>query len=215
MLLCEICGLDVNREGEYDCSLVSGMPVCKSCAKTMTDEEWDKLRRKADGEDLNPPCFEVKGYFGNVVDGADERGIRVLGYTEHVLFKYGEPVLVFKHQRNAELVKEICMADAGDGYHPACFAYKLVTESTFTFIYGKVIVGHRLHVNRPIIHDKLVLDKCIRMGIQHKVRNMAGDDYYEVQILYKDDNGKVQCGKYDLEYYDVTIEFQGDMQIHL
>ena len=42
-MICEKCGLDVNLEREYDFSLVSGMPVCKSCAKTMTDEEWDKL----------------------------------------------------------------------------------------------------------------------------------------------------------------------------
>lgn len=205
MIRCEICGLDVNREGEYDCTLVSGMPVCKSCAKTMTDEEWDKLRRKADGEDVNPPHFEIRPFYTH------EKEPREM----YALYEWGEHLCVFKHSRNAELVKEICMADVGDGYHPACFAYKLVTDAKFTFIYGRVIVGHRLHVNRPIIHDKLVLDRCIRMGIEHKVRNMAGDDYYEVQIVYKDDNGKLQCGKYDLEYYDVTIEFQGDMQVHL
>lgn len=205
-MLCVICGKDINAAGEDNLSLVCGKPVCESCAKDMSDEEWDELRREADEALFNEPAFDVRPYVYNEQSGDVE-------YWR--LYDMGDPVLVFKYKRNAELVKDICIMDVIDKHHPACFSHKVITDDSFSFVYGRVVVGHRLHISRPIIHSELVLDKCIRMGIEHKVRNIAGDDYYEVQILYKDDNNKLQCGKYDLEYFDVTIEFLGDMQVHL
>ena len=65
----------------------------------------------------------------------------------------------------------------------------------FTFDYGVVIYKHRFSINRSLDdYKKTTLNKCIRMGIEYKYKTVACDKLIaEMQILYKDENNKLQC----------------------
>ncbi len=86
-------------------------------------------------------------------------------------------------------------------------------EKEFHFDYGKIIISHRLNINKPINHETKIIDKGIRLGLVHKVKNFTGDTFWEIQILYKDENNKPQCELLDLEDYQIKIEHKGDMSI--
>mgnify|MGYP003298345811 CR=1 FL=1 len=83
------------------------------------------------------------------------------------------------------------------------------------FDYGKIEISHRLHVNRPINHEKRIIEYGIRMSLVHKVKNFAGDDYWELQILYRDENFKTKCDLLDIDDYRIKILHKGDMLIEL
>ena len=81
------------------------------------------------------------------------------------------------------------------------------------FDYGKIEITHRLNINRPINHEVRVIDKGIRIGLEHKVKNFDGESFWEIQILYRDENFKTQCDLLPLNDYHIKIIHRGNMQI--
>ena len=54
------------------------------------------------------------------------------------------------------------------------------------------------------------------MSIQHVYKTMACDKLItEMNILYKDDNNKVQCTKLDLHDWTFKVVHKGDMSISI
>ena len=43
-MICAICKEDINLKGEDNVSLVSGCPICESCAAELTEKDWTKIR---------------------------------------------------------------------------------------------------------------------------------------------------------------------------
>lgn len=86
-------------------------------------------------------------------------------------------------------------------------------EEELHFDYGKVIVSHRLNINKPINHETKIINQGIRIGFEHKVKNFKGDTFWQIQILHKDENDKLQCELLDLEDYQIEIKHKGDMSI--
>ena len=86
-------------------------------------------------------------------------------------------------------------------------------EKEFHFDYGKVIISHRLDINKPINHEAKIIDKGIRLGLVQKVKNCTSDTFWQIQILYVDENNKVQCELLDLENYQISIKHKGNMTI--
>ena len=82
-----------------------------------------------------------------------------------------------------------------------------------TFEYGIVIYKHRFSIRRSLNdYEETVLDKVMRMGVQYKYKTMACDKLVaEMQVSYRDANGKVQCLCLDLHDYTFEIQHIGDM----
>ena len=74
------------------------------------------------------------------------------------------------------------------------------SDGNFTFEYGIVTFKHRFSINRSLDdYEETTLNKCIRIGLEYKYYTMACDKLIaELQILYKDENDKLQCLKADL-----------------
>ena len=92
-----------------------------------------------------------------------------------------------------------------------------VTDGEFTFEYGIVVFKHRFSVNRSLNdYEETVLNKCIRIGLEFKYYTMACDKLIaELQIVYKDDDNKLQCLKKDLHEWTFEIKHKGNMQISI
>ena len=89
--------------------------------------------------------------------------------------------------------------------------------NNFTFDYGIVIYKHRFSINRSLDdYKETTLNKCIRMGIEYKYKTVACDKLIaEMQILYKDENNKLQCLCLDLYDWTFKIKHVGNMQCHI
>ena len=87
----------------------------------------------------------------------------------------------------------------------------------FTFDYGIVVYKHRFSINRSLDdYKETTLNKCIRMGIEYKYKTIACDKLIaEMQILYKDENNKLQCLCLDLHDWTFEIKHIGNMQCHI
>lgn len=85
------------------------------------------------------------------------------------------------------------------------------------FDYGIVTYKHRFSINRSLDdYEETTLNKCIRTGIEHKYKTMACDKLVtEMQIVYKDENDKLQCLCLDLHDWTFTIKHLGDMMCNL
>jgi len=81
------------------------------------------------------------------------------------------------------------------------------------FDYGIVKISHRLDINKPINHEKITLERCIRMGMVHKTK--FDSDWWEFQICYKDSKNQLKCSVYKVDDYCISIEHKGDMQISI
>ena len=92
-----------------------------------------------------------------------------------------------------------------------------VTDKDFTFEYGIVVYKHRFSLNRSLDdYEETTLNKCIRMGVEYKYKTVACDKLIaEMQIIYKDENDKLQCLCEDLHEYTFEIKHKGNMQINL
>ena len=86
-----------------------------------------------------------------------------------------------------------------------------------SFEYGIIIYKHRFSIKRSLDdYKETVIMKGIRMGVQHLYKTVACDKLVtEMQILYKDEDGKVQCLKKDLEDWTFEIVHKGNMSISL
>lgn len=87
----------------------------------------------------------------------------------------------------------------------------------FCFNYGRVAYKHRFSINRSLDdYEETTLNRCISMGVQYKYKTMACDKLIaEMQIVYKDENGKLHCLCEDLHDFTFSILHKGDMQIHI
>lgn len=87
----------------------------------------------------------------------------------------------------------------------------------FIFDYGVVVYKHRFSINRSLDdYQETTLNKCIRMGVVYKYKTVACDKLIaEMQIVYKDENDKVQCLCEDLHDYTFEIKHKGDMKVVL
>lgn len=85
------------------------------------------------------------------------------------------------------------------------------------FDYGVVIYKHRFSIKRSLDdYKETTLNKCIRIGLEHKYKTMAKDKLItELQVVYKDENNKLQCFCADLEEYTFEIKHKGDMMFTL
>lgn len=83
------------------------------------------------------------------------------------------------------------------------------------FDYGIVEIRHRLNINKSINHEKIIIDKCIRMNLVQKNNFKKPTVYWEIQICYKDKNNKDQCAIFRLDYYTISILHKGDFAIDL
>lgn len=94
---------------------------------------------------------------------------------------------------------------------------RYVVSDKFVFEYGVVVFKHRFSINRSLNdYEKTTLSRCIRMGVQYKYYTMACDKLIaEMQVLYKDDVGKLQCFKADLHDYTFEIKNLGNMMCHI
>ena len=94
---------------------------------------------------------------------------------------------------------------------------RYVVSDNFVFEYGVVVFKHRFSINRSLNdYEETTLSKCIRMGVVYKYYTMACDKLIaEMQVLYKDDMGKLQCFKADLHDYTFEIKNLGNMMCHI
>ena len=94
---------------------------------------------------------------------------------------------------------------------------QVVTDGDFTFEYGIVTYEPRFSIDRSLNdYKEVTLSKCIRIGLEHKYKTMAKDKLVtELQVLYKDDSGKLQCFCADLEEWHFVIKHKGDMMFTL
>ena len=92
-----------------------------------------------------------------------------------------------------------------------------VQDKNFSFEYGIVTYEHRFSISRPLSdYEETTLNKCIRIGLELKYKTMKKDKLiYELQIVYKDENNKLQCACLDLEEYHVVIKHKGNMMLTL
>lgn len=88
---------------------------------------------------------------------------------------------------------------------------------TFIFDYGVVTFKHRLSIHRSLEdYEEITLNRCMRMGIVYKYKTIGCDKpFAEMQISYKDENGKLRCLCEDLHDFTFSIKHKGDMQIDL
>ena len=92
-----------------------------------------------------------------------------------------------------------------------------ITDGEFTFEYGIVTFEHRFYLNSSSNdYKETTLNRCIRIGLVFKYYTMACDKLIpELQIVYKDENNKLQCLKKDLHEWTFKIVHKGDMQIQI
>ncbi len=85
------------------------------------------------------------------------------------------------------------------------------------FDYGIVTYKHRFSINRSLDdYEETTLNKCIRMGIEYKYKTVACDKLIaEMQIVYKDENDKLQCLCLDLRDWTFAIKNLGHMMCNL
>ena len=84
------------------------------------------------------------------------------------------------------------------------------------FEFGYVVYQHRFSIKRSLNdYEEIALNKVIRMGLQLVYNTMACKLVYELQILHRDAEGKVQCLKLDLSEWTVSIKHVGDMMINI
>ena len=90
-------------------------------------------------------------------------------------------------------------------------------DGDFTFEYGIVTFKHRFSIKRSLDdYEEITLNKCIRIGLEYKYYTMACDKLIaELQIVYKDENDKLQCLKKDLHEWTFEIKHKGNMKITL
>lgn len=124
-------------------------------------------------------------------------------------------------------IREVSIADKDYPEYIEAIADKLIAEGAiiphkvidkdFTFEYGVVVYKHRFSINRSLDdYEETTLNKCLSMSIQHKYYTVACDKLIaELQILYKDENNKLQCLCKDLKEYTFEIKHKGNMQIAL
>lgn len=81
------------------------------------------------------------------------------------------------------------------------------------FDYGVVAYKHRFNMTRSLDdYKETTLNKCIRIGLELKYKTMACDKLvYELQILYKDENDKLQYLRLDFQDWTIAIKHIGDM----
>lgn len=92
-----------------------------------------------------------------------------------------------------------------------------VTDGSFTFEYGSVTYKHRFSIKRSLDdYEEITLDKCIRIGLEYKYKTMACDKLIaEFQVVYRDENNKLQCLCLDLHEYTFKINHKGSMIIQI
>ena len=92
-----------------------------------------------------------------------------------------------------------------------------VSSDNFSFEHGIVVYKHRFSIKRSLNdYEETTLYRCISMSIQHVYKTMACDKLItEMNILYKDDNNKVQCTKLDLHDWTFKVVHKGDMSINI
>lgn len=91
------------------------------------------------------------------------------------------------------------------------------TNENQEYDYGIVTYKYRFSINRSLNEYKETkLNKCIRIGIVYKYYTMAKDKLIaEIQIIYKDEQDKLQCLCKNLEEYTFIINHKGDMMLTL
>ena len=89
--------------------------------------------------------------------------------------------------------------------------------SEINFDYGIVVYKHRFNLSRSLDdYYETPINKCIRMGVELKYKTMDCDKLvYEMQIVYKDENDKLQCLCLDLHDWTIAIKHIGDMQCNI
>ena len=89
--------------------------------------------------------------------------------------------------------------------------------NTIDFEYGIVVYKHRFNMTRSLDdYKETTINKCIRIGLELKYKTMARDKLvYEVQIVYKDENDKLQCLCLDLHDWTIAIKHIGNMQCNI
>ena len=94
---------------------------------------------------------------------------------------------------------------------------RISNVSEFKFDYGVVTYKHRFSIKRSLDdYEEITLNKCIRMGVQYKYKTVACDKLItEMQILYKDENDKLQCLCLDLKDWTFNIKHIGNMQCNI
>lgn len=85
------------------------------------------------------------------------------------------------------------------------------------FDYGILIYKHRFNISHSLDdYREIVLNKCILIGVELKYKTMACDKLvYEMQIVYKDENDKLQCLCLDLHDWTINIKHIGNMQCNI
>ena len=92
-----------------------------------------------------------------------------------------------------------------------------IQDKDFSFEYGIIVYDYRFSINRAIKdYKEITLNKCIRMGLEFKYYTMAKDKLIpELQIVYKDEDNKLQCVCLDLHEYTFKIMHKGSMMINI
>lgn len=85
----------------------------------------------------------------------------------------------------------------------------------FKFQYGEVEVSHRMNLSKPINHEKILLQNCMRMTLIKKANVASGKKFWEMQVLYYDNKHKAKCDKYNLDDYEFRIKAKGDMNVEI
>ena len=85
------------------------------------------------------------------------------------------------------------------------------------FDYGILIYKHRFNISHSFDdYREIVINKCICIGVELKYNTMACDKLvYEMQIVYKDENDKLQCLCLDLHDWTINIKHIGNMQCNI
>ena len=85
------------------------------------------------------------------------------------------------------------------------------------FEYGIVVYKHRFNMSCSLDdYEETILNKCIRIGLELKYKTMACDKLvYEVQIVYKDENDKLECLCLNLHEWDIEVINNGNSQCNI
>lgn len=110
----------------------------------------------------------------------------------------------------------ICRYSVGIAVEPEHFcSYGEMREKEFD--YGIVVYKHRFNMTRSLDdYKETTINKCIRIGLELKYKTMACDNLvYEMQIVYKDEDDKLQCLCLDLHDWTIAIKHIGNMQCNV
>lgn len=90
-------------------------------------------------------------------------------------------------------------------------------SNKINFDYGVVTYKHRFSLNRSLNdYEEFTLNKCIRVEIVLKYYTTDCDKLvYEIQILHRDENNKVQCLCLDLKEWTFSIKYVGNMSCNI